>query len=79
MAKEPTPKEQYDSANKFDKESWDPVDAALKFVSSKTGADKKVLPAPQQELTVKKMAKGGTASSRADGCATKGKTRGKMV
>jgi hypothetical protein len=26
-----------------------------------------------------KMAKGGSASSRADGCATKGKTRGKMV
>ena len=26
-----------------------------------------------------KMAKGGTASSRADGCAVKGKTRGKMV
>jgi hypothetical protein len=25
------------------------------------------------------MAKGGSASSRADGCATKGKTRGKMV
>ena len=30
--------------------------------------------------TVKKMAKGGsTASKRADGCATKGKTRGKFV
>jgi hypothetical protein len=29
---------------------------------------------------VKKMAKGGsTASKRADGCATKGKTRGKLV
>jgi hypothetical protein len=28
---------------------------------------------------VKKLAKGGSASSRADGCATKGKTRGKMV
>jgi hypothetical protein len=28
---------------------------------------------------VKKMAKGGSASSRADGCATKGKTRGKFV
>jgi hypothetical protein len=29
---------------------------------------------------VKKMAKGGsTASKRADGCATKGKTKGKMV
>lgn len=26
----------------------------------------------------KKMAKGGTASSRADGCAMRGKTRGKM-
>jgi choline kinase len=28
---------------------------------------------------VKKMAKGGSASSRADGCCTKGKTRGKMM
>jgi hypothetical protein len=27
---------------------------------------------------VDEMAKGGTASSRADGCCTKGKTRGKM-
>jgi len=27
----------------------------------------------------KGYAKGGSASSRADGCATKGKTRGKMV
>jgi hypothetical protein len=26
-----------------------------------------------------KMAKGGSASSRADGCATKGKTKGKIV
>lgn len=28
---------------------------------------------------IKKMASGGSASSRADGCAVKGKTRGKMV
>jgi len=28
---------------------------------------------------VKKMAKGGTASKRADGCATKGKTKGRFV
>ena len=28
---------------------------------------------------VKKMAMGGSASKRADGCAVKGKTRGKMV
>lgn len=27
----------------------------------------------------KKYAKGGTASSRADGCAVRGKTRGKIV
>jgi hypothetical protein len=27
----------------------------------------------------KRMAKGGSASSRADGCATKGKTRGTMI
>jgi hypothetical protein len=28
---------------------------------------------------VKKMAKGGSASKRADGCAVRGKTRGRMV
>ena len=28
---------------------------------------------------VVKKAKGGTASARADGCAVRGKTRGKMV
>jgi hypothetical protein len=28
---------------------------------------------------MKKMAKGGSASSRADGCCVKGKTRGKMM
>jgi hypothetical protein len=28
---------------------------------------------------VKKMAKGGSASKRGDGCATKGKTKGKFV
>ena len=33
----------------------------------------------EKQVPVKKMAKGGTASSRADGCAVKGKTRGRMV
>jgi hypothetical protein len=28
---------------------------------------------------IKKMAKGGSASNRADGCATKGKTKGRFV
>ena len=36
----------------------------------------KPLPMPKP---VKKMAKGGSASARADGCAMRGKTRGRMV
>ena len=35
--------------------------------------------AAKQYETNKTYAKGGTASSRADGCAQRGKTRGKMV
>ena len=34
-------------------------------------------PSTQQYTT--KMKKGGTASSRADGCAVKGKTKGRMI
>jgi hypothetical protein len=33
----------------------------------------------KSEKGMKKMAKGGMASSRADGCATKGKTKGRFV
>jgi hypothetical protein len=33
----------------------------------------------KEDKPVKKMAKGGTASSRADGCAVKGKTRGRII
>ena len=55
-----------------------------------TEEDKKVLSSPEfkraSEATmdkkkggmVKKYSKGGTASSRADGCCTKGKTKGKI-
>ncbi len=43
-------------------------------------ASKKGMPEQLGEgIKVDKKAKGGTASSRADGCCTKGKTRGKMV
>jgi hypothetical protein len=35
--------------------------------------------ANRSEGGMPKMAKGGSASSRADGCATKGKTKGRMV
>ena len=38
---------------------------------------KKGKPAGMKKVT--KMASGGSASSRADGCVTKGKTRGKMM
>lgn len=34
---------------------------------------------PSDLPPAKKMAKGGSASARADGCAIRGKTRGKMV
>lgn len=34
---------------------------------------------PADKKKPKKMASGGSASSRADGCAVKGKTRGKFV
>ena len=43
-----------------------PVDPSKAMMMKKGGA-------------VKKMAKGGTASKRADGCATKGKTKGRFV
>ena len=40
------------------------------------------MPVPQDidgRSATRKMAKGGSASSRADGCATKGKTKGTMI
>ena len=36
-------------------------------------------PAASTASAPKKMAKGGSASARADGCAMRGKTRGKLV
>jgi len=36
-------------------------------------------PKPPAPKPAKKMAKGGSASARADGCAIRGKTRGKIV
>ena len=39
------------------------------------------MPVPQDidGKSVKRMAKGGSVSSRADGCCTKGKTKGTMI
>jgi hypothetical protein len=61
----------YDSAIKQDKEEYRPLNTlgeALKSLVNK-----------KQGGSIKKMSKGGTASSRADGCATRGKTKGRMV
>ena len=49
------------------------AEAAYNAAMTNTPAAPKPMPKP------KKMASGGSVSSRADGCATKGKTRGKMV
>ena len=42
-------------------------------------AKKKAMAAGKKEMPMKKMASGGSASSRADGIAQKGKTKGKMM
>lgn len=68
-----TPKEKYDSAVEADKAPWDPVKAAKELVVDKLSPKKEEAKPP------KKMAKGGSASSRADGCAIKGKTKGRIV
>lgn len=45
-----------------------------------TPVDEPVSPPPKQAASApKKMAKGGSASSRADGIAKSGKTRGTMI
>ena len=51
-------------------------DMAKDMPMMKKTADKAV---KSHEKRMHKMAKGGTASARADGCATKGKTKGAMV
>lgn len=65
-------KQNYDMAKKQDAEDKDysPIET-LKNVAKKAMGMKKG--------GCVKMAKGGSASSRADGCAQRGKTRGKFV
>jgi hypothetical protein len=69
-----TPKEKYDSAIEADKAPWNPLKAAKEMIVEK------ISPKKEEMKPVKKMAKGGmTASKRADGCCTKGKTKGRIV
>ena len=54
------------------------ADALARFNAGKEGYDEAGTPY-KKGGKVKKMASGGSASSRADGCAIKGKTKGRMV
>lgn len=52
------------------------------YDKSLTTTEPAPMPKPAASAPTKKMAKGGSVSSasrRADGCATKGKTKGKMI
>jgi len=71
-------------------DAYKPRRPGTTYEDSITSEDIKKMDAQKEEANTQKkteeaqkmrtMAKGGiTASSRADGCATKGKTRGKMV
>ena len=53
----------------------DDASAGRKMKKNETGMPEQ----PGSGIVVKKMAKGGSASSRADGIAQRGKTRGTMV
>ena len=56
------------------------VDAMMDFKSpNNMSGMKKGGKIKKKPMAVKKMAKGGTASKRGDGCATKGKTKGRFV
>jgi hypothetical protein len=71
--KDMTPKEKYDSAIEADKAPWDPIQTAKDLIVEKLS------PKKEEAKPAKKMAKGGSASSRADGIAVKGKTKGRYL
>ena len=49
------------------------------FAPSKPKEEKKPVEKPVEKPAIKNMAKGGSASARADGCAVKGKTKGTII
>lgn len=58
----------------------DPAEKRRLAAEAEAEAKKNAAPSMKRGGAVKKMAKGGsTASKRADGCATKGKTKGRFV
>ena len=51
----------------------------MAMIAKKKAGAKKEMPMKKGGMAMKKMAMGGSASSRADGIAVKGKTKGKMM
>ena len=57
-----------------------PLPIATPDAAKNLKMDKGLAPANvDKDVKMKKLAKGGSASSRADGCAVKGKTKGRFV
>jgi len=64
----------------FEKEKQEKEKAAqANMMTGSPGMAPGMAPGMKRGGAVKKMAGGGSASSRADGCATKGKTKGRFV
>jgi len=57
----------------------EPVVKDYKVPAAGSGIKVEKEPAPKPVPKVVKKAAGGTASSRADGCCVKGKTKGKII
>jgi len=57
----------------------EPVVKDYKVPAAGSGIKVEKEPAPKPAPKVIKKAAGGTASSRADGCCVKGKTKGKII
>jgi hypothetical protein len=66
-------KSMYEESPYADRERDSDMRNKLNAMTNKAGAGRGFVNPP-----MKSMAKGGSASSRADGCAQRGKTRGKM-
>ena len=56
-----------------------PAGLTMQEAAAAAGLAPQPRPMPMQAPPPMRMAKGGSASSRADGCCTKGKTKGRFI
>lgn len=70
---------EYDDAKKQRRMEKDAADQEAQQKKMRTAIGAGAIEDAMRNGKPKKMAKGGTASSRADGCAVRGKTKGRMV